>query len=79
MKEELGLDHFEGRSWTGLHRHALMAMIAFAFQQHLRLRERGEKRRRPAGTAAPAEPARGPAPAARSPRSRAHPLPVLWG
>ena len=24
LKEELGLDHFEGRSWTGLHRHALM-------------------------------------------------------
>src|SRR5262249_21338970 len=24
MKEELGLDHFEGRSWQGLHRHALM-------------------------------------------------------
>ena len=31
MKEELGLDHFEGRSWTGLHRHALMTMIAYAF------------------------------------------------
>ena len=30
LKEELGLDHFEGRSWTGLHRHALMTMIAFA-------------------------------------------------
>ena len=28
LKEELGLDHFEGRSWTGLHRHALMACIA---------------------------------------------------
>ncbi|MDQ0564375.1 SRSO17 transposase [Rhizobium mesoamericanum] len=33
MKEELGLDHFEGRSWQGLHRHALMAMIAYAFLQ----------------------------------------------
>lgn len=39
MKEELGLDHFEGRSWTGLHHHALLTMIAFAFLQHLRKRE----------------------------------------
>src|SRR5919198_1476477 len=37
MKEELGLDHFEGRSWQGLHRHALMTMIAYAFLQHRRL------------------------------------------
>ena len=37
MKEELGLDHFEGRSWRGLHHHALLTMIAFAFLQHLRL------------------------------------------
>ena len=37
LKEELGLDHFEGRSWRGLHRHALMAMIAYAFLQHRRL------------------------------------------
>jgi SRSO17 transposase len=36
MKEELGLDHFEGRSWRGLHHHALLTMIAFAFLQHLR-------------------------------------------
>lgn len=28
LKEELGLDHFEGRSWIGLHRHALMTMKA---------------------------------------------------
>ncbi len=29
MKEELGPDHFEGRSWKGLHRHGLMTMIAY--------------------------------------------------
>ncbi len=37
LKEELGLDHFEGRLWTGLHRHALMTCIARAYLQHLRL------------------------------------------
>jgi len=37
MKEELGLDHFEGRSWHGLHHHAVLCMIAYAFLQHLRL------------------------------------------
>src|SRR3546814_3911533 len=37
LKEELGLDHFEGRSWTGLHRHALMTMIAYAYLQSRRL------------------------------------------
>ena len=38
MKEELGLDHFEGRSWQGLHRHALMTMIAYVFLQYRRLK-----------------------------------------
>ena len=37
LKNELGLDHFEGRSWTGLHRHALLSLMAFCFLQHLRL------------------------------------------
>jgi SRSO17 transposase len=37
MKEELGLDHFEGRSWHGLHHHAVLTMIAFAFLQHQRV------------------------------------------
>ncbi|MBG6145990.1 SRSO17 transposase [Labrenzia sp. EL_142] len=37
LKEELGLDHFEGRSWAGLHWHALMTMIAYAFLQSRRL------------------------------------------
>jgi SRSO17 transposase len=39
LKQELGLGHFEGRSWTGLHRHALMTRIAVAWLQHLRLAE----------------------------------------
>jgi len=39
LKEELGLDHFEGRSWHGLHHHAVLTMVAFAFLQHLRIRE----------------------------------------
>jgi SRSO17 transposase len=63
LKEELGLGHFEGRSWTGLHRHALMTCIAFAFLQHLRLAEhrgsdRGEKVGPSVGTASRPKPAR---------------------
>src|SRR6476659_2877570 len=37
LKQELGLGHFEGRSWTGLHRHALMTCMAFAYLQPRRL------------------------------------------
>lgn len=47
LKEELGLDHFEGRSWTGLHRHALMTMIAYAFLQSRRLTAAGRKKKIP--------------------------------
>ncbi len=46
LKQDLGLGAFEGRSWTGLHRHAVMACIAFAYLQQLRLKavaDRGEK------------------------------------
>jgi SRSO17 transposase len=45
LKEELGLDHFEGRSWTGLHRHTLMTMIAYAFLQSRRLKAAGRKKK----------------------------------
>jgi SRSO17 transposase len=52
LKEELGLDHFEGRSWTGLHRHALMTMIAYAFLQSRRLKAAGRKKKSRGATAA---------------------------
>ena len=45
LKEELGLDHFEGRSWQGLHRHSLMTMIAYAFLQQRRLAQAGRKKK----------------------------------
>src|SRR5712691_9667108 len=51
LKEELGLDHFEGRSWRGLHRHALMTMIAYAFLQHRRLATARRKKKNQRATA----------------------------
>jgi SRSO17 transposase len=44
MKEELGLDHFEGRSWRGLHHHAALVMLAYGFL----LLERHRKQKHPA-------------------------------
>jgi SRSO17 transposase len=68
LKEELGLNHFEGRSWTGLHRHALMTMIAYAFLQSRRLRAAGRKKKS-RGTAATTEHAGHQASYSRSPRT----------
>ena len=60
LKEELGLDHLECRSWRALRHHVLLTTMAFAFLQQRRL---GEKRRRGqterAWAAATAEPAGG--------------------
>ncbi len=85
LKQELGLAHFEGRSWTGLHRHALMTCIAFAYLQHLRLAGQrpagsGENVALRSGSATIAQPARHSSghhrAAVRGP-CRADPLPAL--
>ena len=31
LKDELGLDHFEGRGWLGWHHHVTMVTLAYAF------------------------------------------------
>lgn len=36
MKEELGLDHFEGRTWTGWHHHVTMVALGHAFLMTIR-------------------------------------------
>src|SRR3954453_6552333 len=40
MKEELGLNHFEGRSWRGFHHHACLVMLAYGFLVLEQLREK---------------------------------------
>ncbi len=44
LSATFGLDHFEGQSWLGLHRHLPMTIIAYAFlQNHRFAKERREK------------------------------------
>jgi len=57
LKEELGLDHFEGRSWRGFHHHAALTLLAYGFLLLERHRaKQGRQRRRKKG--APSEPSR---------------------
>jgi SRSO17 transposase len=42
MKEELGLDHFEGRGWRGFHHHAAMVILAYGFLLLEQARPRAE-------------------------------------
>jgi len=53
MKEELGLDHHEGRSWRGFHHHACLVMLAFGFLALEREREQRDPAR-PGKKGAPA-------------------------
>ncbi len=40
LKQEIGLDHFEGRTWPGWHHHVTLCMIAFNFLVLERLRSK---------------------------------------
>jgi SRSO17 transposase len=40
LKEELGLDHHEGRSWPGWHRHVLLVFLAFGYLALQRIQEK---------------------------------------
>lgn len=40
LKDELGLDHFEGRSWRGWHHHVVLVLMAYAFLQNIRRKRR---------------------------------------
>ena len=31
LKDELGLDHYEGRGWRGFHHHGVLCMAAYCF------------------------------------------------
>lgn len=40
LKEELGLDHHEGRSWPGWHRHVFLVFLTFGYLTRIRLQEK---------------------------------------
>ena len=44
LKTGLGLDHFEGRSWAGWHRHVTLAALAQAFCTLLRTAQKSLRR-----------------------------------
>ena len=46
LKEELGLDHHEGRSWTGWHRHVLLTFLAYGYLTQIRLGQKKQKSHR---------------------------------
>jgi SRSO17 transposase len=45
LKQELGLDHYEGRNWRGFHHHATLTIAAYGFLMRARLTARAKKNR----------------------------------
>ena len=78
LKDELGLDHFEGRSWLGFHHHLALVTAAFVFlrQEQRRLQRHAQKKPAAAHAAAGAPLASSHAhPPERSLPVVSHPLP----
>ena len=44
LKQEFGLDHYEGRGWRGFHHHATLCIAAYGFLATQRLMPRGVKK-----------------------------------
>lgn len=44
LKQEFGLDHYEGRNWRGFHHHASLCIAAYGFLIAERLRRRDQKK-----------------------------------
>lgn len=44
LKQEFGLDHFEGRGWRGFHHHATLCIAAYGFLMAHRLKRSGVKK-----------------------------------
>ena len=51
LKEELGLDHFEGRSWPGFHHHVTLCFLAYGFL--LLIQHQNPKKRAPLSPRSP--------------------------
>ncbi len=77
LKEELGLDHFEGRSWQGWHHHVSLVCLAHLFLQSERAARpaAGGTQKKPGPSARARKPAANAPPSAR--RSRADVLRAL--
>jgi len=43
LKEELGLDHHEGRSWRGWHRHVLLTFLAYGYLTLIKLEQKKQR------------------------------------
>ena len=71
LKEELGLDHFEGRSWQGWHHHVSLVCLAHLFLQSERAQPlAGDALKKPGPSARARKPAANPPSPARPSRAQ---------